>query len=167
MFCPRCAHERVSDETNYCPGCGFLLTDVVEALENDGVVVRTAIENKRELTRSASVGLVIIILSGLFCLIGLILGTPEPSFFVQFNLLVGLLGFLLGVTWIAYTFWLRPDKNLSKIAKAAPKKPPAANNALSEARQEFVSAASPKRTNELSSVPSVTEHTTSLLNDSR
>lgn len=36
MFCPNCGQERISNETNYCSRCGFLLTVVGELLQTGG-----------------------------------------------------------------------------------------------------------------------------------
>lgn len=37
MYCPQCGYERVSEETNYCSKCGFLLTSAAELVRNAGV----------------------------------------------------------------------------------------------------------------------------------
>ena len=167
MFCPRCAQQQISDETHYCSACGFLLSDVAEALENDGLVERNVAENTRDLKRSVSFGLLAIILSSIFFILSLIFGTPEPSFFVQFNLLVGLLVFLFGLAWIGYAFWLRPEKTLARAEKhinnervlaAGSKK-----KGLPGSMQEYVSPIKGLQTNELEGIPSVTEGTTKLL----
>src|SRR5688572_21857314 len=107
MFCPKCARQQVSQGIHYCPGCGFRLTDVAEAVENDGLVDRKVTQNTTDLRRSTSVGIAAITLSSFFFVLSLILGTPEPSLFVQFNLLVGTLGFLFGLIWIGYIFWFK------------------------------------------------------------
>lgn len=41
MYCPKCAQERLSDETKFCSRCGYLLTGTSELLENDGVLPRS------------------------------------------------------------------------------------------------------------------------------
>jgi len=105
MFCPRCGRQQALDETRYCNGCGLLLSDVTEALENDGRIERSVVAAARELRRGAAKALALLTLSALFFLLSLILGTPEPSFFVQFNMAVGILCFLVGLVWIAHTVW--------------------------------------------------------------
>jgi hypothetical protein len=104
MFCPRCGRPQVQDEVRFCNACGFLLTDVSEALKNDGRVERSAVPATRELKKGAAKAVGLMTLSGIFFLVSLILGTPEPSLFVQFNMLVGILCFVFGLLWIAHTF---------------------------------------------------------------
>jgi hypothetical protein len=38
MFCPQCGQERISQETNYCSRCGFLLTVTSELLPTGGTL---------------------------------------------------------------------------------------------------------------------------------
>ena len=42
MFCPQCGQENISDETNYCSRCGFLLVAVSDLLQTGGVNPRVA-----------------------------------------------------------------------------------------------------------------------------
>ena len=37
MFCPRCGHERVSTDTSFCSGCGFLLSGTLELMMTGGI----------------------------------------------------------------------------------------------------------------------------------
>ncbi len=37
MYCPSCGQERISNDTNYCSRCGFLLTGTAELLLTGGV----------------------------------------------------------------------------------------------------------------------------------
>ena len=41
MYCPRCGQEQVSSETKFCSRCGFLLTGVLELIYNNGLSLRT------------------------------------------------------------------------------------------------------------------------------
>lgn len=108
MFCPKCGQQQVSDEIRFCSRCGFTLKDVAEALKNNGRVEREIIQSSRDLKLTTVKGVSIMSLGGIFLLISLILGTPEPSYFVQFNLLVGILMFLFGTLFISYNFWIKP-----------------------------------------------------------
>lgn len=38
MYCPKCAQERISDQTKFCARCGYLLTGTAVLLENDGEI---------------------------------------------------------------------------------------------------------------------------------
>jgi hypothetical protein len=108
MFCPRCSQEQISDDIKFCSRCGFPLTDVAEALQNNGTVERNVIQSTKDLKIATIKGIIIMILAVKFVLLSLVFGSPEPSFFVQFNLLVGILFFLFGMGLIAYNFWLKP-----------------------------------------------------------
>ena len=119
MFCPRCSQQQVSDEVRFCKGCGFALTDVAEALQNNGVVNRTVVPSTAQLKKDAAKGLAVMTLSGIFFLLSLIMGTPEPSYFVQFNMLVGVLCYVFGLVWIAYAFW-RTSKETALAEKSRP-----------------------------------------------
>ncbi|HEV7889097.1 MAG TPA: hypothetical protein VGP08_00590 [Pyrinomonadaceae bacterium] len=109
MFCPRCSREQASEEVRFCNGCGFPLADVAEALANGGRVERHAAEATREIKKGVAKALVVMALSAAFFLVSLILGTPEPSPFVQFNMLVGVLFYLFGLALVAHTFWKRRE----------------------------------------------------------
>jgi len=37
MFCPQCGQEKISNETNYCSRCGFLLIAVTDLLQTGGI----------------------------------------------------------------------------------------------------------------------------------
>jgi hypothetical protein len=113
MFCPRCSKEQFSDEVRFCKSCGFPLIDVAEALKNDGLVERNVIPITKDLKKSVTKVLVIMTLSTIFFLLTLILGTPEPSYFVQFNMLVGILCYFFGVVWITHSFW-RKSKEIPR-----------------------------------------------------
>ena len=110
MFCPRCSQEQVSDKINFCPRCGFLLSDVAEALQNNGRVERNLIQSAKSIKKDASIGISLMFLSAAFILLSFIFGTPEPSYFVQFNLFVGILVFFSGIVFIGYKFWVKPGK---------------------------------------------------------
>jgi hypothetical protein len=105
MFCPRCSQAQISDDVRFCKACGFPLIDVAEALKNDGLVERNVLPITQDLKKSVTKALVVMTLSAFFFLLSLILGTPEPSYFVQFNMLVGILCYLFGLAWIAHSFW--------------------------------------------------------------
>jgi hypothetical protein len=36
MYCPQCGQERISEQTNFCSRCGFLLTGVSQVLRTGG-----------------------------------------------------------------------------------------------------------------------------------
>jgi hypothetical protein len=108
MFCPNCSQEQISDDIKFCKSCGFPLADVSEALKNNGYVERNVVQSAKELKKDVTKGVVVITLSSLFFILSLIFGTPEPSYFVQFNLLIGVLCFIFGLILIGYSFFKKP-----------------------------------------------------------
>ncbi len=109
MYCPSCSQKQISDDIRFCSACGFPLADVAEALENKGYVERNVVQSTRELKKDVTKGVVVMTLSSFFFILSLILGTPEPSFFVQFNMLVGILFFIFGLILIGYSFFKKPN----------------------------------------------------------
>src|ERR1051325_1915495 len=174
MFCPRCSREQASEQVKFCNGCGFPLEDVAEALANDGRVERHVPAATREIKKGVAKALVVMTLSAVFFILSLILGTPEPSVFVQFNMLVGILFYLLGLALVAHTFWRRREarRHEDECQKAA--RDTQSLSGQSSARRlgepdlsglvdaDAFSGSNPK-TAEMSGRPSVTEGTTKLL----
>jgi hypothetical protein len=104
MFCPRCGRRQAQEELRFCNGCGFLLEDVAAALKNEGRVERNVVPAARELKRGVTKALALMTLSAVFFQLSLIMGTPEPSYFVQFNMAVGILCYVFGLVWVVHTF---------------------------------------------------------------
>lgn len=168
MFCPNCSEKQVSDGIKFCSRCGFLLEDVSEALKNEGRVERNVIQSSKDLKFSTVKGVSIMTLGGIFLLVSLVIGTPEPSYFVQFNLLVGILAFLFGMGLIAYDFWIKPkfiekEEDLTEEKVVLDSKKPKANQ-LNEPNLSNISDYIPPQTkldtNDLKQPASVTEKTT-------
>ena len=105
MFCPRCSQEQINPEIRFCSRCGFPLSDVAEALDNDGFVDRNTRESINGLRLRVSIGIALMSLSLVFFIASLVIGTPEPSHIVQFNLFVTLMVFLLGLAWVGFSLW--------------------------------------------------------------
>ena len=107
---------------------------------------------------------------GIFLLLSLIIGTPEPSLFVQFNLLIGILAFLFGMGLIAYNFWLKPkrsEKEDREVKANYIESKAAKENLLNEPDLTNVADYAPPKTNfatnELAQPVSITENTTKNL----
>lgn len=41
MYCPQCSHQLTSDALRFCPSCGFRLDAVAELLRDDGIAAKT------------------------------------------------------------------------------------------------------------------------------
>lgn len=164
MYCPKCSQKQISDEIRYCSKCGFNLTDVAEALKNNGLIERNLAENTKDLKKVVTKGLIALILSGIFFTLSLIFGTPEPSLFVQFNLLVGVLGFIFGLTWIAYFFWFKQETTQINSEKSQNLKESRSAQLLNEPNVEsYIPPQTNLQTNDLVEVSTITEGTTKLL----
>jgi hypothetical protein len=171
MFCPNCSQEQISNEVKYCSRCGFLLSDVAEALQRGGRVERNVVQSAKEIKKDAMKGIAIMTFSALFGLLSLIFGTPEPSYIVQVNLLAVMLVFFSAVAYVAYVFWLKPSKLIKKDSSANDLtnfiEAKSAKRLLDEADfSQDVSYAAPRNkfaTTDLVEAPTITEETTKNL----
>lgn len=120
MYCPQCSQEQVNAENRFCSRCGFPLADVVEALANDGYVNRNTKQEIKGLRLRISIGLALMAFSLVFFIVSLVLGTPEPNYVIQLNLLVTLILFLIGLGWIGYSLWRGFDVDAKRVQKSSP-----------------------------------------------
>ena len=178
MFCPNCGQERISNETNYCSRCGFLLTVVGELLQTGGqnplvfpdTVPLSQSPRKRGLKQGLFLFLLTFLLAPLMGMISLALNI-EP-FLVGIAVVVCFIG---GLLRMVYAFMFEsaepgnPTLEEKVIAGAAGLRSPApAHPALPP--QQYVPAVNQfapsggnwRDTNDLQPV-SVTERTTKLL----
>jgi hypothetical protein len=167
MYCPKCSQQQLSDEIRYCSRCGFSLSVVSEILRDEGGTANNV--SVKEIKRSALLGFGLVTLSAVFLLATLIIGTPEPSFVVQLNLLVAILVYLCALGYVFFKLW--PLGRSNRIARAEPptfERAPTTRNLLNEPDlSDYVAANS--RVHDASPIEpvgtSVTEDTTSLLKD--
>ncbi len=163
MFCPKCSQNQVSEDVRYCSRCGLPLEAVSEAIS-----ARGSIYSVRDARRTTLIGFGLVTLSGLFLLATLIIGTPEPSFIVQLNLLISLLLFLSALGYVSYKFFSgsKPDRDHADLAPTS-LKANTTKKLLDEAETSGAVGAYeyfPRRNPEPVAVDSVTEETTNLLN---
>jgi len=181
MYCPQCSQEQISDEVRFCPRCGFQL-DALRMLlaENQNGLAMSEIEpeaqlvstRKRDVLLGATVMLVAAI-SIVSLMISSVAGTPWQAIIIP-----------LLVVWTAIVSVIllsghaaREVTNLlSTDASASPSQdasslitrlnPAARHRTLRPAQSTSVSEFGSWRVNttELAQPPSVTEHTTTLLN---
>ena len=120
MFCPNCGQERLTDATNFCSRCGYLLTGTADLLRIGGTLPIPD-RSKTPSPRSHGIkqGAFMIILGvALFPLIGIITTflfrmTPWPAGVVLFGLFFG------GLVRMAYALMFEE--------KSPPGLPPAAS----------------------------------------
>ena len=147
------------------------MTDVAEALQNEGQVQRNVAENTKELRRAVSIGIAVMVLSGIFFVSSLVMGTPEPSYLVQLNLYVAFIVFLLGLGWIAYSLWLRSiavrmgSAITEKLSDKTERTTTAKLNHpdVPQLQPAYTPPATVEQIRELEEVPSVINNTTKLL----
>jgi endogenous inhibitor of DNA gyrase (YacG/DUF329 family) len=141
MFCPNCGQQQVSDEMRFCSRCGLALTGLAEWLAG-GMLVRRAEEpalpsrQRKAIRRAAKLMFFSAAMFPIFFAISYGIDEPGPLF-------VPLVPFFLSGVWMLYARLF-----MDETPQLNPAPPP---------------ARIASRTNELIQVPSVTEHTTKLL----
>lgn len=169
MYCPRCSQQQTSDVVRFCPGCGFQLNVVAELLSTNGALIAREAGPRKKVAllrrKGVRVGAKLLFLS-LFLLplaILLSVGFDSPGPFI-----LPFIIFLLGSAKVLYTLL---------FGEPAHSEMPAPLHAgLSATKRRFdlpapqstpIPINESKRINtaEMVRPPSVTEHTTQLLDD--
>lgn len=144
MFCPNCGQQQVSDEMRFCSRCGLALSGLAEWLAG-GMLVRRAEEpltpsrRRKAIRRAAKMMFFSGALFPIFLAISIGIDEPGPLF-------VPLIPFFIAGVWMLYARIFMDETPALNQAPARVSLPP----------QQV-------RTNELIHMPSVTEHTTKLL----
>ena len=168
MFCPRCSQRQISDDVRFCPGCGFQLNVVSELLSNNGALVRREAEEGTKLLllrrKGIRIGAKLIFLSAFLLplAIGFSVRYDSPIPFIAPFII-----FLMGSAQLLYTL-LFSDYDQSELPESQPAGLSAARRFDLPAGQITpIPISDSKRVNtaEMVRPPSVTEHTTQLLND--
>jgi hypothetical protein len=173
MFCPKCGQSQVADEVRFCSRCGFHLSGAAELLANHGLLTPTTsqiaaqdLSPRRKGVRQGGK----LMLIGMFVIAFLLVfvaltGAPE-----EFPLL-GLLVFLAGLLRLIYAFLFEEKVPAAPPAAQAYAPPRFAAPQPGDALPPHASV--PARgffarrpdTAEIVTPPSVTEHTTRLLDE--
>lgn len=154
----------------FCSRCGLALTGLAEWLAGGSLPVRQAEQTqvsepsprRKNIRRSAKLMFFSAVLFPIFLLLALAIDEPGP-------LLIPFLAFFPALVWMLYAR-LFIDNTARAISQTAPQPafgsnptrsalPPAVNNPVPNMGRQQV------RTNELAQPPSVTEHTTRLLDN--
>ena|SRR5215470_5953992 len=166
MYCPRCSQQQITD-LRFCPGCGLQLDFVTELVANNGVPlpygeVRKPVPFLRR--KGISLGAKFVFLS-LFLLPFSIAGaiafdTPGP-FAVPFII------FMVGLAQVLYTLLFRdPERpELAGVRQASLDQPKPLVSFPAAQGTPIVLEARRVHTAEMIRPPSVTEHTTKLLDE--
>ena len=171
MYCPRCGQQQISDEMKFCSRCGLPISGLAEWVAGGGVPATNAAVKKvsarsprrKGIRRGAKLMFLSGVLLPVFLAPSLALGEGGP-------MIIPALVFFVGLTIMLYSRLFGEDipsfesdpAQTSRLAAGseASALPPASNIPIHNAG-DF---ARPRaRTNELAQRPSVTEHTTKLL----
>jgi hypothetical protein len=176
MYCPNCGQQQISEEMRYCSRCGLALTGLVEWLTGGRLPLRTAEEAqvapdspRRKHMRRAAKGMFFAgALFPIFLMISIAADEPGPlvvPFFIFFIMLAWMLYARIFMSTTARVknqpaqSWIQPASFQTSTLGSDQSRgalPPAAATPPMPGRQQV-------RTNELAQRPSVTEHTTRLL----
>jgi zinc-ribbon domain len=171
MYCPRCGQQQISDEMKFCSRCGLPFSGLAEWVAGAGApspgAAAKKVSARSPRQKGIRLGAKVMFLSGVlipvFLPLGAHLGDEAP-------MIVPVLVFFVGLTIMLYSRLFREDipsfesdlaqtSRLAAVSEASAL-PPAStipiHNAGDFARPRV-------RTNELAQRPSVTEHTTKLL----
>jgi len=181
MFCPRCGQQQVSGEVRFCSRCGFTLSGVVELLAAGGALSfnhagsdkNQNSPRRRGVRQGGAMMIIGLILTPLLAILSEYAGFPEGLI-----PLAAIIFFWGGILRILYALVFQEGSLSSNIrVGAAPSyapppatlaQPSTAHPALPPPQSvPFVTKFDAQRVNtaEMAPPPSVTEHTTKLLND--
>ena len=177
MYCPKCSQLQPSDEMRFCSRCGFALSGVAILVENDGVIPQLAGKPGQTLPSSRKK---VMVESAIFTAIFwtlLIFSTLAFDFGGRFEVmakiaallffflgLIGLLRFLYGFLFVKDRVGQPAHDALPGTSKDVPG--PSRRAALPGQRDVPISDYQRRgQTKEMLPQPSVTEHTTRLLDE--
>ena len=166
MYCPHCSQQQISEEMRFCARCGFPLAVVKELIANNGSLVTTldepqALALSRAL-KGAKQGAWIMLASLIGALIAALWTTLSDDFAVFF--IAPCFGFALAVLRIFYAVFFESRGARERKQSSLPASPTKALSA-SPGVPVDVFRVSSKRTGEVVQPASVTEKTTTLLDD--
>ena len=176
MHCPQCGQEQVSGEVRFCKTCGFRLDGVKELLATDGIspALEKESHESRQSPRRKGVrqGVILLFISMVFMPLITLIGKPQGEFLPMIFLMAGLMRILYAV--IFQEGAPRKKKQDSALPDAGPITTDqlgaaTRGSALPPSQSVPVTVFNTRRveTAEMVSPPSVTEHTTKLLNESQ
>ena len=170
MFCPKCSQPQASDNMRFCSRCGLPLALVADLLAHDGALISPSQDREavvlsprqrgvRQGTALLFVSLIVGFLTAVLSVF--VLGSPELFVTVTAGVL-----FLSGMLRIIYAYMFEPGAEGGRH--------PSVSNQLGRSARDYAlppaqsipvgSLKTPRvQTAEMAGRPSVTEHTTKLL----
>lgn len=178
MYCPNCGQQQISEEMRYCSRCGLSLTGLMEWLGGGRLPLRAAEEaqvspdspRRKNMRRSAKLMFLAGALFPIFLLISIGADEPGPLLFPLFIFFIALAWMLYARIFMSTTARVKHQPAQSSFQPASFQTstlgsgaahgslPPASATPPLPGRKQV-------RTNELAQRPSVTEHTTRLLDN--
>lgn len=172
MYCPRCAQQQISDEMRFCSRCGLPLGGLIEWLTFGGAPAGRVQEKPLSLASPRRKGIrrgaKVMFFSGAVLPVAVLMSIAADE---PFPLFFPVIAFIVGLTITLYSYLFAED--FPEI-KGQPAQPfgigvPSGGQALPPASIPVYGPGNPTgqrvRTNELAQPPSVTEHTTKLLDN--
>ena len=170
MYCPQCSQEQVSEEMRFCSRCGFPLAIVTQLVRNEGALEGFDPETKGQLSprqRGVRWGLILMALSLLLVPMVAMMTAMKGDFFVLFFPVI--LVFVIGLVRLLHAYLLAqktPADERSLTARKAKQFQEAHTPALPAGQSiPVINWRQPVNTSEMAQPPSVTDHTTRLLNN--
>jgi endogenous inhibitor of DNA gyrase (YacG/DUF329 family) len=165
MYCPNCGQQQVSEEMRFCSRCGLALSGLAEWLAG-GMLVRRAEETRvsspsrrrKMMRRAAKLMFFSAALFPLFVLMSVAVDEPGP-------IAVPVILFFASLMWMVYSRLFIDDTvhMLNPAAQQSTFGPMPTRMSLTPPTNISDFGRQQVRTNELAQAPSVTEHTTKLL----
>jgi hypothetical protein len=170
MYCPKCGQQQISDEMRFCSRCGLALSGLAEWLAGGTLPAKRADEEpvvavsprRKAIRRAGKLMFFSGVLFPIFLMISIGVDEPGPMFFP-------FLVFFISLAWMLYArlFSDNTAPMLNRSVQTTTLGAPPARTPLPPATTPPISntGRSQVRTNELAQPPSVTEHTTRLLDN--
>jgi len=169
MYCPKCGQQQISDEMRFCSRCGLALSGLAEWLVGGGLPAQQNVEvqqvpadspRRKGIRRAAKLMFFSGVLFPIFLVISLAVDEGGP-------MILPILVFFVSLVMMLYARLFR-DKTAPAVdhtaqtttlgsASTRSSLPPATSIPINHRQQV--------RTNELAQPPSVTDHTTRLLDN--
>ena len=170
MYCPNCGQQQVSGEMRFCSRCGLALTGLAEWLAGGGLPVRPGVPapppelslQRKHIRRAQKLMFFSGVIFPVFFLFCAAIAEGAPMIVPVGIFFVSLVWMLYARLFIDKTTPAVPPVVQTPAFGSIPARgslPPAVNNPMPNIGRQQV------RTNELAQPPSVTEHTTRLLDN--
>ena len=176
MHCPHCGQQQISGEVHFCKSCGFSLTGVRELLASGGISSPIEKESHKPSAsrrrKGVQQGVILLFIMMVLTPLTMLLGN-QGKFLIPMFLMAGLMRILYAVIF-QEAAPRKKQQQLNTLSRVAPHTidqlgPATRGTALPPAQNIPVAAFNARRvyTREMVKPPSITEHTTKLLNESR